>query len=248
MTSSTESSYSFNPIGVIRSPYTEKFAVPRQPGLVTAAKATLELYGDCNREEILQGIDQFSHLWLTFVFHEVASEGWKPTVRPPRLGGNQRLGVFATRSPYRPNPLGLSVVKLEHIEQVTRKGGKQWRLHLSGIDLVDGTPILDIKPYVPYADSISDATSGFASAAPSTPRSVSFNNKASARLAELSSQYPELEKLICQVIAQQPQPAYLKPSEKDSIRDRVFGMTLYNLNIRWVSTSNDYEVIDIEIV
>jgi tRNA (adenine37-N6)-methyltransferase len=248
VTSPTESNYSFKPIGVIRSPYTEKFAVPRQPGLVTAAKATLELCGDCNREEILRGIDEFSHLWLTFIFHEVANEGWKPTVRPPRLGGNHRLGVFATRSPYRPNPLGLSVVKLESIEQASRKQGKQWLLHLSGIDLVNGTPILDIKPYVPYADSISDATGGFAPAAPSTPRSVSFNNKASGRLADLSSQYPELETLICQVIAQQPQPAYLTPPKKDSAADRIFGMTLYNLNIRWISTSNDYQVIDIETV
>lgn len=109
--------FHFRAIGVVRSPYGEKFAVPRQPGLVTAAKAELHLLGGCNREEVLRGLEGFSHLWLTFVFHKVADQGWRPTVRPPRLGGNRRLGVFATRSPFRPSVIGLSAVRLEDIEQ-----------------------------------------------------------------------------------------------------------------------------------
>lgn len=234
--------YTFNAIGIIRSPYKEKFAVPRQPGLVSAAKATLELTAECNREEILRGIEKFSHLWLSFVFHEVADEGWKPTVRPPRLGGNKRLGVFATRSPYRPNPLGLSVVKLDAIEQRPKKKGSQWVLHLSGIDLVDGTPILDIKPYVPYVDSVPGATGGFADSPPETPHPVIFSDKAKRRLLELSDERPELETLITQVIAQQPQPAYLKKPDAD----RIFGMKLYNFNIRWMNSEHEYVVIDIE--
>ncbi|BFM16041.1 tRNA (N6-threonylcarbamoyladenosine(37)-N6)-methyltransferase TrmO [Maricurvus nonylphenolicus] len=232
--------YRFKPVGIIQSPYKEKFAVPRQPGLVTAAEASLILSGDCNREEILRGIEDFSHLWLTFVFHKVADQGWKPTVRPPRLGGNQRLGVFATRSPFRPNPIGLSVVKLEG---VTKKGN-QWQLELSGIDLVDGTPILDIKPYIPYADALPEAQGGFADSAPGTPIPVTFSNKAQAQIAENSQTYPSLQQLISQIISQQPQPAY----QKAGAEPRRYGMALYDFNIEWINSGNDFHVINIEKV
>ncbi len=214
--------------------------MPRQPGLVTAATATLELSGDCNREEILRGLEDFSHLWLTFVFHKVANQGWKPTVRPPRLGGNQRLGVFATRSPFRPNPVGLSVVKLERI----LKTEKQWALELSGIDLVDGTPILDIKPYIPYADSIADAKGSFAEQAPATPKPVIFTDLALSQITEHQQDYPALKQLISQVIAQQPQPAYQANTDKP----RRYGMALYDFNVEWINSGNDYQVINIEKV
>ncbi len=212
--------------------------MPRQPGLVSAAKATLELSGDCNREEILRGLEDFSHLWLTFVFHKVSDQGWKPTVRPPRLGGNQRLGVFATRSPFRPNPIGLSVVKLEQIA----KKGKQWTLELSGIDLVDGTPILDIKPYLPYADAIPNAKGSFADQAPTTTKPVIFTERAQSQIAECHEKYPSLELLISQVIAQQPQPAYQAASDKP----RRYGMALYDFNIEWVNSGSEFQVINIE--
>ena len=147
---------SLQPVGILHSPYKEKFAVPRQPGLVPSARARLELLPPCNDAQTLRGIEQFSHLWLIFQFHECASQGWHPTVRPPRLGGNERVGVFASRSPFRPNGLGLSVVQLLGVHQ---QGPRLW-LELAGIDLVDGTPILDIKPYVPYADSHPQACGG----------------------------------------------------------------------------------------
>ena len=146
------------PIGRLHSPYREKFAVPRQPGLVSHAHARLELLPPFNDPQTLRGIEQYSHLWLIFQFHHCAEQGWHPTVRPPRLGGNERMGVFATRSPFRPNGLGLSVVRLEGWQQ---QGAAVW-LDLSGVDLVDGTPILDIKPYVPFADSLPTAVSQFA--------------------------------------------------------------------------------------
>ena len=142
--------FEFRTVGIVRSPFRDKFAVPRQPGLAPAAEARLYLHGECNREDVIRGLADFSHLWITFVFHQVLHRGWKPTVRPPRLGGNRRLGVFATRSPFRPNPVGLSAVELKGIEERER----QWCLILGGVDMVDGTPVLDIKPYVPYVDAI----------------------------------------------------------------------------------------------
>ena len=230
-------SFTFTPIGVLRSPYRDKFAVPRQPGLVPAGNGELLLLGDCNREEALRGLDGFSHLWLIFVFDRVLDGGWKPTVRPPRLGGNQRVGVFASRSPFRPNPIGLSVVSLTGIEN--RAG--QWLLKLGGIDLVDGTPILDIKPYVPWVDAIADARGGFADQAPTPPVRVSFTAACREQLALLAKSHPELEALIRQVIAQQPQPAY-----HTGDAERGYGMRLYDFDIRWIASGGDCRVIAIE--
>lgn len=151
--------YCLNPIGTIHSCFKEKFTIPRQPGLVKQAKATLELIEPYNRKEAVRGLEEFSHIWVVFVFHKNESRGqWKPTVRPPRLGGNKRVGIFASRSPHRPSPIGMSAVKLEGIEESKDK----ILLHLSGVDLLDGTPVLDIKPYIGYADSIEDSYDGFA--------------------------------------------------------------------------------------
>jgi len=218
-------SFTVRPIGVLNSPFTEKFAAPRQPRLVDAARAELHLVDYCNREEILRGLSGFSHVWLIFVFHQVTAGDWSPTVRPPRLGGNQRLGVFATRSPFRPNPIGLSAVKLDGVEN--RQG--RWLLHLSGVDLVNGTPILDIKPYVPYADAIAEASAGFTSALPHEAVTVNFSEEACESLLRLERDHPNLETLIEQVIGQQPQPGY----RRGDTLSRTYGMTLYDLNIRW---------------
>ena len=224
MASDSSHNYCFEAIGHIHSPYREKFAVPRQPGLVTAARAELVLSAPCNREEIVRGLEDFSHLWITFVFHQVLHQGWKPTVRPPRLGGNRRVGVFATRSPFRPNAIGLSVVALHAVE----KRGDQWLLVLGGVDVVDGTPVLDIKPYLPYADALPDARGGFASEPPSPASRVSFSDTARRQLAQHSDSYPHLAQLIEQVIAQRPRPAYHRDDG-----ERLYGMTLYDLNIQW---------------
>ena len=137
-----ETDFTFHPIGVIRSCFTEKFGIPRQPGLVPAARATLEVFSPYDRDEAFRNLDEFSHLWVIFVFHGIPAGKWRPTVRPPRLGGNRRTGVFATRSGFRPNPIGMSAVSLEGIR---RHNGKLL-LELSGIDLLDRTPVLDIKP------------------------------------------------------------------------------------------------------
>jgi len=236
-------SFEFQSIGRAHSPYKEKFAIPRQPGLVDAAKGYIELLGDCNREEILRGIEGFSHVWLSFVFHQAIKENWKPMVRPPRLGGNKKVGVFASRSPFRPNPLGLSVVKLEGIEQQSRSGqAHQWRLHFSGGDLLDGTPILDIKPYITYADSLPDANSGFAECAPDTRTVVDFAPELFNTLQTAEQQHPGFSTLIKQVLAQQPEPAYHKPSERE------YGVRLYDYNVRWRRKGTLLMVFDISAV
>jgi tRNA (adenine37-N6)-methyltransferase len=237
MSSNTHSLHC-QPVAFIRSPFKEKFAVPRQPGLVTAAQQKLILTNDCNREEILRGLEGFSHLWLIFVFHHAQEQGWKPTVRPPRLGGNQRLGVFATRSPFRPNPIGLSVVKLEKIEKVS----SQWQIVVSGADLVDGTPILDIKPYVPYVDALPDARGGFTEDVEFGETAVSFSTQAAAEISLFEDTYPHLGELIRQVLSQQPQPAY----HKSDAESRSYGMSLYDLNIRWMLDGEAIKVLSVE--
>ena len=147
-----------NIIARIRTELPEKFGVPRQSGLVPQLRGTIVFEPAYRNPDALRGLEGFSHLWLIFQFHQAVREGWSPTVRPPRLGGNRRMGVFATRSPFRPNAIGLSCVKLEGVRQEEKLGPV---LDVSGADLVDGTPILDIKPYLPYADCRPEATGGF---------------------------------------------------------------------------------------
>ena len=215
--------FQLKPIGFIHSCFRQKFGIPRQPGLVPAARATLELLPPYAQPEAVRGLEGFSHLWLLFVFHGVPAGHWQPKVRPPRLGGNRRLGVFATRSTFRPNPIGLSAVTLERIE--IREG--RVVLHLAGVDLLDGTPVLDIKPYLPYADCIVDATGGFAVAAPARLPAVEFSPAA----AEFCAAWPEgdLRELIVQTLRQDPRPAY---QQADSAL-RQYGMALYDCNVQW---------------
>ncbi|MGL4678266.1 MAG: tRNA (N6-threonylcarbamoyladenosine(37)-N6)-methyltransferase TrmO, partial [Plesiomonas shigelloides] len=173
------------PIGVIQSPYKEKFAVPRQPGLVQDGNGELRLLPPYNQPDAVRGLEQFSHIWLVFVFHQTQEQGWRPTVRPPRLGGNERLGVFATRSTFRPNPIGLSKVELRGIKV---HGGEVY-LELGSLDLVDGTPILDIKPYLPYVDSEPEARAGFAQEAPQSDMQVLFSAAAEQVLQQEAHRY-----------------------------------------------------------
>ncbi|HRD49333.1 MAG: tRNA (N6-threonylcarbamoyladenosine(37)-N6)-methyltransferase TrmO [Candidatus Competibacter sp.] len=215
--------FPFTPIGFIHSCFRQKFGIPRQPGLVPAARATLELLPPYAQPEVVRGLEGFSHLWLLFVFHGVPIGHWQPTVRPPRLGGNRRLGVFATRSTFRPNPIGLSAVALERIE--ISKG--RVALHLAGADVLDGTPVLDIKPYLPYADRIVDATGGFADAVPARLSAVEFNPTAAAFCA--AGPHGDLRELIAQILRQDPRPAY---QQTDSA-PRQYGMTLYDCEVRW---------------
>jgi tRNA-Thr(GGU) m(6)t(6)A37 methyltransferase TsaA len=215
--------FRFAPIGVVHSCFREKFGIPRQPGLAPAARATLELLPPYNQPAAVRGLEGFSHLWLVFVFHGIPAGRWQATVRPPRLGGNQRLGVFATRSPFRPNSIGLSAVKLDRI--AIRQG--QVVLHLAGVDLLDGTPVLDIKPYLPYSDRIMEATGGFAPEAPTAELTVDFSPVAS----EWCAAWPEgdLRELITQILRQDPRPAY----ERADPTPQRHGMKLYDLDVRW---------------
>jgi tRNA-Thr(GGU) m(6)t(6)A37 methyltransferase TsaA len=214
------------PIGILRSCYTDSFGIPRQPGLVTAARARLELLRPFDREEAFAGLDGFSHVWLIFLFHASMGAGWRPTVRPPRLGGNRKVGVFASRSPYRPNPIGLSAVR--HLGLARDKGGLA--LLLEGIDLLDGTPVLDVKPYLPYADALPEADAGFAAEPPGRDWPVRFTPGARAGLAAADPDGSRrLEPLITQVLRQDPRPGYM---DRCPGRTR-FGLRLYDLDIRW---------------
>ena len=224
-------SFKFDTIALIESPYQEKFAIPRQPNLVSAAKGRVVLIGDANNSELVRDIEQFSHLWLLFVFHGTQAQGWKPLVRPPRLGGNVKTGVLATRSTFRPNPIGMSVVRLDKVTTIK----KQTILHISGLDLLNGTPIVDIKPYVPYSDAIVDADAGFAQQQPEAGLSVVFSEQAQADLKQYNQHDSELALLIEQVLRQDPRPAY-KQGKAD---DKVYGMSLYDLNIQWQLTALD---------
>ena len=231
------SDYSISAVGHIQSPYKQKFAIPRQPRLVPEAKAKLIFAPDFNREEFVRGIDEFTHIWLLFRFHETADKGYSAMVRPPRLGGNERKGVFATRATFRPNAIGMSAVKLEGIEY---KNG-QLSLLLAGIDLLDGTPIIDIKPYLPYSDSMLDASAGFADTRPETQMSVEFNPEVTLFI-EQQTQYPDLLNFISNVLKQDPRPAYKK--QKDG--EQSYGMTLYDYNIRWQVNGEHNLVTSIE--
>jgi tRNA-Thr(GGU) m(6)t(6)A37 methyltransferase TsaA len=158
--------YDVTPIAFVHSCYKEKFATPRQSGIVTAATGVIELVPPFNDPDSVAGLENCSHIWLQFIFDKCINQGWKAKVRPPRLGGNKKMGVFATRATHRPNAIGMSAVKLERIET----GNSKVLLYVSGLDLIDGTPIIDIKPYIPYSDSIEDAQYPFAQAAPSEIR------------------------------------------------------------------------------
>lgn len=222
-------------IGIIRSCYKEKFGIPRQPGLVTAVTATLELYSPYDCPEALAELQGFSHVWLVFVFHQAIRDEWKPTVRPPRLGGNQRIGVFASRSPFRPNPIGLSAVALEDI----RCKDGHCQLIVRGADLLDGTPVLDIKPYLPYADALPDARAGFAAQAPQQQMTVSFSELATTQCAAWQEKkYPDLRQLIEQILQADPRPAYHVTRKGE----QSFGMQLYEFDVKWVVNGTHTEV------
>jgi tRNA (adenine37-N6)-methyltransferase len=218
--------FSFKPIGIIDSCFMEKFGIPRQPGLATEARAVLKVFYPFDQMEAFKGLEDFSHIWIIFVFHCGIRSTWKATVRPPRLGGNRRTGVFSTRSGFRPNPIGLSAVRLEKI--VREK--KETRLYLGGVDLMNGTPVLDIKPYLPYADAICGASGGFASSVPEARIRVDFSPGARAFCLEKEqSGYPGLTLLIEQLLKMDPRPAYYASTPQK----RHFGMKVYGFNVRW---------------
>ncbi len=193
-------------IAVIHTDFPEKFGIPRQSGLIEELRSTLVFMPEYRVPEALRGIERYSHLWLLWEFSKAVRDGWSPTVRPPRLGGNTRMGVFATRSPFRPNPVGLSCVRLERVELNAPDGPV---LHLSGADLMDGTPIFDIKPYLPYVDCKPKASNGFALAQQEGVLSVDIPEGIAARFP--AEKLPALKA----VLAQDPRPQYISDPERE---------------------------------
>lgn len=219
-------------IGVIHTDFKEKFGIPRQSGLVKELTGTIVFEKQYRTMDCLRGIEQFSHLWLIWEFSEVAANKQALTVRPPRLGGNTRLGVFATRSPFRPNRLGLTVVRLE---KVTWEEGVGPVLLVSGVDLLDGTPIYDIKPYLPYADIRTEAEGGFAEAAAGRRLEVVFPEE------ELKKVPPEKREALIGVLEQDPRPAY----QDDP--NREYGMSFADCTVRFCVQHQTLSVVSVNV-
>ncbi len=218
-------------IAYIHSDFKEKFGIPRQSGRAPSLLAEIHFLPAYQNEEALRGIEGFSHLWLLFDFSLAHREEWSPTVRPPRLGGNQRVGVFASRSPFRPNPIGLSCVKLEGIE---KRKGEGCVLLVSGADLLDGTPILDIKPYLPFADCIAEATGGYADGQKEYRLTVDF----SPALLEKIPQEKRAGLLEC--LADDPRPSY----QDDPTR--VYGMRFGSYEIKFAVCKENLTVLSVD--
>ena len=218
-------------IARIHSAFPEKFGIPRQSGLVEDLAAQVVFEPEYRSPEAVRGLEEFTHVWLIWEFSETARDTWSPTVRPPRLGGNQRLGVFATRSPYRPNPIGLSCVRLERVEISGALGPV---LHVRGADLMDGTPIYDIKPYLPYADCHPEAVGGFAAQRPEGGLTVEIPEP-------WLSQIPEADRAgLAGVLAQDPRPAYQRDPE------RVYGLAFAGLEVRFRVDGEHLTVCQVE--
>lgn len=217
-------------IGWVESPYREKFGAPRQSGVVPSGEFILRFHAPFCREEYFRGIEQFSHLWVISRFHLIEERQQAALVRPPKLGGNEKVGVFASRSPFRPNQLCLSVGKLEKKEYINN----EVVLTVSGLDLVEGTPIYDIKPYLEYADRVEEANNGYAQTS-DAELAISFSRATEEVFQRLSEKD---QQLIKEVLRAQPQPGYRND-------ETVFGLTLKELNIRWKCSGNELEILQI---
>ena len=217
-------------IGRIYTDFPEKFGIPRQSGLIPELKGRIVFEKKYRNPEAFRGIEDFSYVWVIWQFSEAIREEWSPTVKPPRLGGNKRMGVFATRSPFRPNPIGLSSLRLEKIEMDKKDGPV---LYVSGVDMVNGTPIYDIKPYLPYTDCHKDATNGFAGGIKDYELEVDFPE-------ELLEKVPvEHRKNIVSILCQDPRPGYIDDN-------REFGITFADNNIRFVVNDKVIRVTKVE--
>ena len=222
---------SMDVIAVMHSDFPTKFGIPRQSGLAEALQSTIVFEPAYRNPEALRGIEGFSHLWILWQFSQAVRQDWSPTVRPPRLGGNTRMGVFATRSPFRPNAIGLSCVRLLSVEHTQDMGTV---LHIGGADLMDGTPILDIKPYIPYCDAHPEAMGGFTQNAGDYLLEVDFPENLKQRLPA------EKQEAICQVLSHDPRPSY----QKDS--DRVYGLSFAGHDIRFTVKDKVLTVVDVQ--
>ena len=218
------------PVAYIETDFDEKFGIPRQSGRVPSLTGKIVFLPQYRNPDALRGIEGFSHLWLIFDFSKSHREEWSPTVRPPRLGGNTRVGVFASRSPFRPNPIGLSSVKLEKIEHDGQNGDV---LIVSGVDLLNGTPIFDIKPYIPYSDSHPEAFGSYADEMNSHRLSVTFPDELLALIPK------EKRKAVTDCLADDPRPSY----QNDP--DRIYNMNFSGFDIHFTVSENKLKVTGI---
>ena len=217
-------------IARMKSDFPTKFGIPRQSGLVEELRSTIIFEPEFRNPDALRGIEGYSYLWLIWQFSEAVRQDWSPTVRPPRLGGNTRVGVFATRSPFRPNSLGLSCVRLLQVEETKEFGTV---LHVGGADLMDGTPIFDIKPYIPYGDSHPEAVGGFTDHARDFLLKVDFPN-------DLLNQVPsDKRQALLGVLSHDPRPSYQRDAE------RIYGLSFSDLNIRFQVMGNELHVLEV---
>lgn len=229
--------FTFETIAIVHSCYKDKFAIPRQARLVTASTASIELLPPYNDIEITRGLEDFSHLWLSFIFHRHIDKGWNTTVKPPRLDGKQRFGVLATRASFRPNPIGLSVVELDSIEQQ----GEKLFIHIKGADLLDQTPIIDIKPYVPYSDSIADARGGFTDRIKEQQLKVSFSPQAENDCAQAQLKYPQIREFIKQLLGLDHRAYYYKKINK------TYSTRVYDYDLKWSISEHEVSVISLKV-
>ena len=217
---------SLTPIGKVKSPYKQKFGIPRQANLASSATGLIKLNSTFTDIDCLREVNQFSHLWIIYLFHKTACRRWANTVQPPRLGGKQKVGVFSSRSPFRPNPLGLSAVK--YIKHYKEHGSIY--IKIGGLDLLNGTPILDIKPYIPYADSIPDANGGYASEKPQQKLNVKFSESAKLELEAHEIKYENLRSAIIETCSLDPRPAW----NIDGSDSKQYGVSFFGINIKFV--------------
>lgn len=223
----------FEAIGYVQSTYKQRFGIPHQAGVSQGLTAFVQLNPLADYKTALKGLETFSHIWLLFVFHEHGGHKWKPSIRPPRLGGNKKVGLFASRSPHRPNPIGMSAVKLHAIDLDHPEGP---RLHISEVDLLDGTPILDIKPYIPLADCMSEANAGWADI-PIKRYTVQVSELAQQEMTEISLQLGEdFQARAISMLELDPRPAFQKrkiPVEKIENNGKKFGLSVLNYDVKY---------------
>lgn len=218
-------------IAHIETDFSEKFGIPRQSGLIEETKAKIIFEPEYRTWDAFKGLEEYSYIWIIWKFSKAVRKNWSATVKPPRLGGNKRVGVFATRSPFRPNPIGLSSVKLERIEQDETLGTV---LHVSGADLMNGTPIYDIKPYLAYTDSHPDAAGGFSDEVRDYKLSVNFPEELQKKVT------PEFVTCVTKIIEQDPRPSYIEDEK------RVYGVSYAGYNIKFKVTHTVATILEIE--
>lgn len=215
-------------IAIIKSPYKQKFGIPRQSGVIERIHSQLEFENDYGSEDAIAGLDEFSHLWVIFQFHQSLRKEWRPTVKPPRLGGQKKVGVWASRAPFRPNGIGLSLGKIVEIQRRS-EGYELTRIILSGLDILDNTPVFDIKPYLPYADAVDDALGGFAKEKPVPGFVVEFMQLAEEQAAVKSEQFNvDIKSVLSEILSYEVRPAH-----QHNTSGKVHRMRLYDFDIKY---------------